>query len=134
MDAELVVLFRHSIGNDQAAIVRELAGLDSLTEIDDADLHAWVSPAGELDFLVPGRHGPLWGEPILQGRLWHAYLPGRYWTDRLRDYGGNPIAYARSVDALRVQTVAAVGNVWYGTHLREDGTKELAQVVANDFT
>jgi hypothetical protein len=133
MDAELVVLFEEVIDEQQAAAVRGLAGLESLTLIDDADLHAWVSPDGELDFVASGRSGPLMGEPLLQGRLWHAYLGSRFWTDALRDYGGDPSVCRRSVEALRAQSVAAVAHVWYGTRLLGDDSKGLSPVDVKTF-
>ena len=133
MTAELVVLFANAIDEVQAAAVKALAGLDQLTEIQDADLHAWVSPTGELDFSASGRSGPLIGEPRLQGRLWHAYLGSRYWTNTLRDYGGNPGVCRHSIETLRAQSVSAVAYLWYGTGLLEDDSKGLAPVAVNSF-
>lgn len=133
MSAELMVLFAYAIDETQAAAVQSLAGLDELTEVGDADLHAWVSSTGELDFATSARSGPLIGEPRLQGRLWHAYVGGRYWTDALRDYGGNANVCRRSIETLRAQSVASVVHIWYGTRLLEDDSKGLAPVDANIF-
>lgn len=119
MDAEAVVLFHSPMTAAEIEAIRCRAGVDDMKEIDDADLHCWVSESGQLEYVPNARSGAFLGEPCLQERLWHVHLGGRYWTAQLARYGGNPSAYRRSMATLLA--VPSVEAVWYGTSILRDG-------------
>lgn len=126
MDAEAVVLFKKPVPPARAEAVRTRAGIDEIREVDNADLHCWVSDAHQLEYRESARSSALIGEQSLQGRLWHAWLGGRYWTEQLKDYVGNPTKYRRSISAMLAEP--DVEAVWYGTSLLQDGSTSVQRV------
>lgn len=131
MSAEVFVLFREPVTEARALVVRECAGMNSLEEVWDADLHCWISDSGQLEYLDKARSGPLLGERSLEGRLWHGYLGGRYWSKSMPDYGGDPAHCRRVISALLDQQ--EIEGIWYGTSLL-GGSSLLDPVALPDFT
>jgi hypothetical protein len=64
VNAEIAVLFTAPPGEVIAL------GVMGFSMIEDANLHCWVSPTGQLEYRSDARASPLLGEPSLEGRLW----------------------------------------------------------------
>lgn len=124
ISAEIIVLFR----KPQAADSPSAKGL-GLSVIEDADLHCWVSPAGELEYQPEPRIAPLIGEVNLDGRLWSRTL-GRFWSPDKRDYGGNPDSYAEALAELT--KLECIQFLWYGA-LTGDGGCSGVPAVTRDW-
>jgi hypothetical protein len=120
IDAEVVMLFRAPVTLVQAVKITLRAGIDTPVEVENADLKCWISSSGQLDYVEPERSGPLLGEQPLQGRLWHAYLGGRFWTKSTPNYGADPKRYGKAIAVLLDDS--DIENVWYGTGLLRDGS------------
>ncbi|MEJ6003756.1 hypothetical protein [Paucibacter soli] len=127
LEAEAVVLFTVPMTPTDVELIRAHAGVDEMQEVDDADLHCWVSESRQLEYREQARSSPLLGEPSLQGRLWRVSLGGRYWAKGLEAYGGNPEQYRRSLAALLAEP--CVAGVWYGTSMLSDDGPTLSEHV-----
>ncbi|MDL5034314.1 hypothetical protein QRD43_20600 [Pelomonas sp. APW6] len=126
-EAEAVVLFAVPMRQTVVESIRARAGVDEMWEVDDADLHCWVSESRQLEYCDQARSGPLLGEASLQGRLWRVSLGGRYWAKGFESYGGMPEKYRRSLTILLAEP--CVVGVWYGTAMLSDDGPALSEHV-----
>lgn len=124
VDAEIAVLF--TTPRTEVVLPPVVDGsIMGLSMVEDADLHCWVSPAGQLEYRADARSSALPGEPSLVGRLWIGTL-GRHWTPERPEYGGHPIIYAA---ALRViASMSGVEHVWYGVLTGDGGCSDVRPV------
>jgi hypothetical protein len=83
----------------------------------DVDLYASVNDDGSLTWVNSRRHGPLLGEPSLQGRLFGINYLSRYWST---DYPQGP-AVMYAVTLLTLMSQPDVNGVWYSADDFQDG-------------
>lgn len=120
ISAEIAVLFTAPLSE---VVVPPIMGFPIMdfSMVEDADLHCWVSPTGQLEYRPDARTTPLMGEPSLDGRLWIGTL-GRHWTLALPEYGGDPSLYAATLRA--VANMPGVVHVWYGVLTGDGGCND----------
>lgn len=121
VDAEIAVLFTAPRTDVVVPPVAD-SSIISFSVIDDADLHCWVSPTGQLEYQTDARSSALPGERSLEGLLWIGTL-GRHWTPERPEYGGNPIIYAATLRAIA--SMAGVAHVWYGVLTGDGGCSDV---------
>ena len=126
VDAEIVVLFTTAQPGEVSA-----PGVMGLSMIEDAYLHCWVSPTGQLEYCSDARSSPLLGESSLEGRMWKRTL-GRHWTPDYPEHGGHPSTYA---DAIRtLAAIPGIQYVWYGVLTDASGCRDVPAVTDDWIT
>lgn len=125
VDAEVALLFSSSPN------VIPIPSVIDLSMAEDADLHYWISPTGQLEYCSAARASPLLGEPSLEGHLWLGSL-GRHWTPDDPEYGGNPRAYAEALRTLL--HMSGVEYVWYGVLTVGGGSGDVPAVTEDWIT
>jgi hypothetical protein len=124
--AEIAVLF--TAPRSEVDLPPEADGsIMGFSMIEDADLHCWVSPTGQLEYRADARSCALPGEPSLEGRLWIGTL-GRHWTPERPEYGGQPIIYAAMLRV--VASMPGVAHVWYGVLTGDGGCSDVRPTTA----
>ncbi|WP_219118459.1 hypothetical protein [Janthinobacterium sp. UMAB-56] len=121
VDAEIAVLFKTPRKEVVLSTVVD-GSIMGLSMVEDADLHCWVSPTGQLEYRADARSSPLLGETSLEGRLWIGRL-GRYWTPDRPNDGGQPVIYAATLRAFA--SLPGVAYVWYGVLSADGGCSDV---------
>lgn len=121
VDAEIAVLFTAPRTEIVLPPVVDRSAMD-LSMVEDADLHCWVSPTGQLEYRSDARSSQLPSETSLEGRLWIGTL-GRHWTPEHPEYGGRPTIYASTLRAFA--SMPGVAQVWYGVLTSDSGFSDV---------